>query len=258
MLRAFGAVGMSYNDFTRHYCWFTADQRIGGTREKTIPELVQILDPVMLRRTRREVAPEMPELDFQYLNVEGRGDLLAPSAPPADGDLLGWIENSAAHEAEFRIACAVAKVPALVEEILSVIEGNLETQLVVFGHHVEPLVKLADTLTRSYEIEAHVLNGQTPQKRRAELQDQFRQGAFPVLCANITTAGTAIDLSAANHCYFLELSWLPGDNVQAAFRLVSMTKPEPVSADVVTWPGSFDDRIIKTLMRRVRELAKLY
>ncbi len=255
MLRAFGAVGMNYNDFTRRYCWFNADDRIGGTKEKLIPELVEILAPVMLRRTRKEVAPDLPELDFQYLDVEGRGDTW--HAPVPEENLLEWIENNAEHEAEFRIMCALAKVPALTEEVASVIEGKLLDRVVVFGHHVEPLQTLARALTER-GVEAHVLNGSTSQKRRVEIQDQFRQGAFPVLCANITTAGTAIDLSAASHGYFLEMSWLPGDNVQAAFRMISMTKAEPVTADVVTWPGSFDDRIIKVLMRRVRELAKLY
>ena len=46
--------------------------------------------------------------------------------------------------------------------------------------------------------------------------------------ANIAAAGTAIDLSAASHGYFLELDWTPGSNLQAANRLVSMQKSEKV------------------------------
>jgi hypothetical protein len=37
-----------------------------------------------------------------------------------------------------------------------------------------------------------------------------------------------------------------------------MDKREPVTIDVVTRPGSMDDRIQKVLLRRVRELGKLY
>ena len=262
MLRAFGAVGMTYNDFLRRYCWFNADERIGGTKEKLIPELVEILDPVMLRRTRKEVAPELPELDFQYLNVEGQiGDLFSAfhhvHEMVPDADLLEWIEDNAEYEAEFRIMCALAKVPALAEEIENALLGKLLDRVVVFGHHVAPLETLAQVLS-GLGHKTRVLNGSTTPKQRGEIQAEFKAGAFPVLCANITTAGTAIDLSSANHAYFLELSWLPADNLQAASRLISMTKAEPVSADIVTWPGSFDDRIIQVLMRRVRELAKLY
>lgn len=258
LLRAFGAVNMSYNAFVDRYCWLSdrLSRRIGGTKESMIPELREILAPLMLRRTIREAAPEMPVLDFQYLNVQGRGDLLPQGVPPTDEDLLGWLESNAAHEAEFRIACALAKVPALADEVTNAIEGELLDRVVVFGHHVEPLKTLARTLTER-GIEAHVLNGSTGPKDRVRIQEKFRQGEFPVLCANIMTAGTAIPLHWASHCYFLELAWTPADNVQAAFRLVHVTKAEPVTAAVVTWPGSFDDRISKVLMRRVRELSAM-
>ena len=78
------------------------------------------------------------------------------------------------------------------------------------------------------------------------------------MCANILAAGTTIDLSAARHAYFLELDWVPGNNVQAASRLVSMGKLDPVTCDVVTWPGSFDDKLHRTLLTRTRELSKLF
>ena len=79
-----------------------------------------------------------------------------------------------------------------------------------------------------------------------------------MICANILTAGTAIDLSAASHGYFLELDWVPGNNTQAANRLVSMGKDEPVTFDVVTWPGSVDDAVQRILLTRTRQLSKLY
>jgi SNF2 family DNA or RNA helicase len=107
-------------------------------------------------------------------------------------------------------------------------------------------------------VAADVINGSTSPKRRVEILDDFRQGRTRVLCANIQTAGTAIDLSAASHGFFLELSWLPADNVQAAFRMVAMGKDEKVTADVATWPGSADDAVQSVLMRRSRELAALY
>ena len=79
-----------------------------------------------------------------------------------------------------------------------------------------------------------------------------------MICANILAAGVAIDLSAARHAYFLEMDWVPGNNVQAVNRLASMDKLDKVTVDVVTWPGSTDDRVQKVLLRRVQELAKLY
>jgi len=36
-----------------------------------------------------------------------------------------------------------------------------------------------------------------------------------------------------------------------------MDKQEPVTVDVVTWPGSTDDRVQQVLTRRVREINQL-
>jgi hypothetical protein len=54
------------------------------------------------------------------------------------------------------------------------------------------------------------------------------------------------------------MDWVPGVNAQAANRLVNMQRGDGVTVDVVTWPGSTDDRVQQVLMRRVRELLQLY
>jgi SNF2 family DNA or RNA helicase len=151
----------------------------------------------------------------------------------------------------------MAKVEPLAEEIKFALQNNLLTQTVVFGFHVNPLVELAKRLADS-GISAAVMNGATGQIARIAMQEDFRHNRISVLVCNIIAAGTAIDLSAASHAYFLELDWVPGNNVQAANRLISMDKQEPVTADVVTWPGSADDKVQQVLVRRARELAQLY
>jgi hypothetical protein len=46
--------------------------------------------------------------------------------------------------------------------------------------------------------------------------------------------------------------------VQAAARLAAVGKMTPVTFDIVTWQGSVDDRIQRSVARRSRELAELY
>jgi SWI/SNF-related matrix-associated actin-dependent regulator 1 of chromatin subfamily A len=246
MLFAFGVVTLSYDQFIKRYCRIDyLSQRPVGTREERIPELKALLAKVMLRRMRKEVAPDMPAIGFGFLNITPTSKVDLPagtdvdSAPPED-----------------RQAVALAKVGPLSDEIDFALANGLYQQTVVFGHHVEPLESMARSL-RARGWTAAVLNGGTSPTDRELIQQRFRAGDLQVVCANIATAGTAIDLSAASHGYFLELDWVPGNNVQAANRLVSMQKSEPVTVDVVTWPGSVDDRVQKVLLRRARELAKL-
>jgi SWI/SNF-related matrix-associated actin-dependent regulator of chromatin subfamily A-like protein 1 len=259
MLRAFGAVRMVYDEFVKRYCTLNwATQKPSGTRVEMIPELRAILAGVMLRRKRSEVAPDMPDIDFQFLNVEPKGnpDIYLPLGL-SDSVLLSMLENNPGYAKDDRIAVANAKVMPLADHIQFAIENDLLKQTVVFGWHIEPLRRLCGELTyRGLNVEA--ISGSTSLADRAIIQQKFRNGEAQVLVANILAAGTTIDLSSASHGYFLELDYVPANNVQAANRLISMEKEEKVTFDVVTWPGSDDDRVQKILLRRATELATLY
>jgi SNF2 family DNA or RNA helicase len=258
MLRTFGAVNLSYQDFVNAYCRMDALGHILGTKEAQIPELRALLEPIMLRRTRKQVAPEMPGIDFQFLAVRPaeEADYHLPDDLRGE-DLLAWLEAHPAVSAEDRQSVALAKVTPLVEQIVFAFGGGLLDKAVVFGYHVSPLVALANRL-RYHGIKTGLITGATPQKERTRIQDEFHSGGVDVVVGNLLAAGTAIDLSAARHAYFLEMDWVPGVNAQAANRLVNLQRDDKVTVDVVTWPGSTDDRVQQVLMRRVRELSKLY
>lgn len=257
MLRAFGAVGMTYLEFCRRYCRIDfLSQRPVGTKEDKIPELRELLAKVMLRRTRKQVAPDMPEISFDFLEItptKGGADLRGVPENVTDT----WLEAHAVADKEDRQAVALAKVGPLGDEIEFAIGNGLLKQTVVFGWHVEPLKALTRQLV-ARGIAAECITGETPQGQRDAIQQRFRAGETQGVCANILAAGTAIDLSAARHAYALELDWVPGNNSQAVNRLISMDKNDPVTVDVCTWPGSADDRVQKALLQRVRELSKLY
>lgn len=258
MLYAAGIVRMKYDEFLRHFCVLEPlSLRVLGTKERTIPELRALLAQIMLRRTRKEVAPEVPPIGFEFMQVEpANADLKLPS--DLDGDaLLAWIESHPVAEREDRIAVAKAKLPALTDEIVESFAGGLYAKTVVFGWHREPLIALR-TVLAGHGISVELVTGDTSLADRTRIRHSFRYGPLQVVIANIIAAGTAIDLSSASHGYFLEMDWVPGNNVQAANRLVAVEKTEPVTFDVLTWPGSRDDAVQRALLRRVRELAKIF
>lgn len=250
MLRAFGVTDLKYDTFARKFCYVQqGTDRIKGTKQAAIPELRAMLAKVMLRRKRSEVAPEIPPIDFQFLRVDATdaSDLPTGTTPDTPPDSLQ----------EVRIAVAKAKVLPLAREIQFALENDLLRQTVVFGWHVEPLVDLHRELGFR-EITAGTITGATSPAERQRIQQAFREGRIQVVIANIAAAGTAIDLSAAHHGYFLELDWVPGNNIQAANRLVSLQKNEPVSIDVVTSPGTVDDAVQKIVLRRAKEVGKIF
>lgn len=259
MLKAFGVTGMDYGSFTRRYCTFGAvSGRITGTNSYRIPELKALLAKVMLRRTRKDVAPDSQDIEFNFMRVRPSVavDLKIPEHL-SDDEVLEWVEAHASADKEDRIAVAMAKVPPLAEEITFAIDNGLLERTVVFGWHKEPMARLRDLLVAA-GLRVAIINGDTPQAERQATMHAFREGLLNVVLLNIATGGTAIDLSAASHGYMLEMDWVPGNNVQAVHRLVSMGKAEKVTIDVLVWPGSHDDRLQRVLLTRVEQLARLY
>ncbi len=276
MLAAFGAVKMSYSAYCKRYCYLDHTFKPIGTKRSAIPELKEILGKVMLRRTRKDVAPEMPAIGFDFLAVQpdlNHIDALMREANVTEIDARGQIaelqrlfaagvtperlEASAPHFIAARVYTALAKVTALADEIQFSIAAGLYKQTVVFGFYTMPIKLLAETL-KQRGIDAETIYGGTPEKRRQVIQNRFKEGRCEVICANLVAAGTAIDLSMADHGYFIELDWVPGNNMQAANRLVSMMKNTPVTFDVVTWAGSPDEHVQRSLARKVSELSNLY
>jgi len=240
MLRAFGAVKATYEEFVRYYCYYDEREgRIFGNKPQHLAELRALVAPFTLRRTLREVAPDMPPISYNMLAVEPRQGVDLRSDDPEHVDT------------EDRISVALAKVDTLAIEIKECLDAGDYKQTVVFGYHVEPLRALGEILTAA-GIDASIITGETPMARRQNVQAALKAGVCQVLIAQMIAAGTAIDLSAAQHGYFLELDYVPANNSQAAHRLVNMQTQDPVTFDILTWPGSKDDRVQRTLLRKVR------
>jgi SNF2 family DNA or RNA helicase len=257
MLVAFGYTSLSYESFCRYFCDYDwTGTNIKGTKQSKIPELRAILAKFMLRRTRRQVAPEMDDIDFQFLAVEpvSRVDLHAPrGTATSDTEIEQWIDcGSVGLDDISRKEVAVAKALPLVEEIAACLERGDYKQTVVFAWHRDAIDAVTLGLS-ARGIAAYALHGGQAESTRTFTQRIFKEGRLPVVVAQIVAAGTAIDLSAASHGYFLELDWLPANNIQAANRLVSLQKDEPVTFDVCTWPGSVDDKVQRILLRRTQE-----
>ena len=259
MLKAFGAVKMTPEEFLRRYCILKPMSWIAtGTRVEMIPELRALYAPFTLRRTRKDVAPDSEEIGFSFLRVTPTTsvDLKIPPGL-TDDQALAWLEENHTRSREDRIDVAMAKCGPLADEIDFCIDNELYEQTVVFGWHKEPLYHL-QRLLHQRNLRVEIINGDTPDGKRQEIMAGFRLGTIDVVLLNIATGGTAIDLSAADHGYMLEMDWTPGNNVQAVHRLVSMTKDTKVTIDVVTWAGSCDDWLQQVILTRVQQLAKLY
>jgi SNF2 family DNA or RNA helicase len=61
--------------------------------------------------------------------------------------------------------------------------------------------------------------GNSTRQERADMAAAFQAGEFAIICATIKTGGTGIDLYRASDCGFVEEDWVPGENQQAFDRI---------------------------------------
>lgn len=236
----FGATTLTYTEFVQKYCYVDkVTGRVFGSRLDKIQEIKNRLHPYLLRRTLADVAPDLPPLVYDFLEVSAvdRFDLES--------------EDLTQVTAEARIAVAKQKVRPLVEEIKEQLDSQAYYRTVVFGFHLEPLQELRDKLVAK-GIAVKMITGATPAAERHKLIKEFGEQKRVVIVAQLIAAGVGVDMSAASHGYFLELDFVPGNNEQAAHRLMNATKKQPVTFDVVTRPGTVDDRVQQTLVRKIK------
>ena len=237
----FGLTKLSYPDFLARYCyvdWIT--DRVLGNRRELMPELMGIIKPIMLRRTRDQVMPQFKDiLTFNQWNVNPLRGIDLNSDDPMLVD------------PESRKEVALAKVPQMVEEITGNFTAGNYRKTVVFAWHIDPMEKLVADL-RKNGIPAAAIMGKTSTSARKQIQANMHGNGHGVVVIQIIVGGTAIDASFAQHGYFLELDYVPGNNEQAAHRLVNYQTGLPVTMDVMTWPGSKDSAVQRTIMRKVK------
>lgn len=239
MLKAFGVTDLTYWQFCQRYCTYDWTGRvITGTKQSMVPEIKSALARIMLRRTRKQVAPDMPEIDFQFLAID----------PVSQVDLASEDEHDPS-----RKEVAIAKALPLVEEIVGCLERGDYKQTVVFAWHRDAIHAVRAGLD-ARGIDAEVLVGGMHDTQRTAIQKRFMAGEIQVVVAQIIAAGVAIDLSAASHGHFLELDWVGANNLQAANRLISLMKSEPVTFDVCSLPGSIDERVQRVLIRKMNDI----
>jgi SNF2 family DNA or RNA helicase len=155
----------------------------------------------------------------------------------------------------------MAKLRGALEYILDMLD-NLppERKVLVFAHHAEVIALLAQNLAA---FSPAVLTGKTSARDREQAVDKFlTDPKCRVFVGNIQAAGTAITLVGprckCSDVVFVESSWTPMDNAQAACRVHRIGQKDGVVARMLSASGTVDDLINSLLVRKAREFTALF
>lgn len=220
-----------------------------------IPELRQLLNGCMLRRTKAQVLQELPPMRHQIIRVhDGKLD-------PDEDDVCTTIDRAAmqgvlpqqvvpfADMSRFRRECGRRKLPAAKQYLADWLDENEGQKLVVFAHHIEVVSELAEAL---YDYGIVCITGDTPTGDRDGLVKQFQSNErVRVFIGNIQAAGVGLTLTAASNVVFVEQDWVPGVMAQAADRIHRIGQHDACLAQYLVTNG-MDGHLMSVIAEKLK------
>lgn len=188
--------------------------------DEPVENVAAMLKPVMLRRLKRDVLPNLPPKVYVNHTIEISDELYAEldaldEAWAAEGhDKLPPFELFS----EVRAKLAAARIPD-VREFCSRYEEE-QIPLVVFCSHDAPLLDLIGGDYGHPREGWGCVTGSTPAKVRDLHVELFQSGMLHGLAVATKAGGVGLTLTRAAHCLFVDLSYTPSENKQAEDRLV--------------------------------------
>lgn len=230
------------------------------------------LRPFLMRRLKRDVAPELPPRTDAVLRVtldERERGIYDAVRAATRADVIAMLESGggvmAALEALLRLrqaACHAALVPGQKANSSAKIEALLEAigsasadghKSLVFSQWTS-LLDLVEPHLRDAELPFLRLDGST--RDRGAVVDRFQApDGPPVMLLSLKAGGTGLNLTAADQVFLLDPWWNPATEDQAADRAHRIGQDRPVFVYRIVAEATVEERIL-ALQERKRALAE--
>jgi superfamily II DNA or RNA helicase len=248
----------------------------GSPDSRTVDTLSRALRPFILRRTKQQVARELPDRTEQTLHCEMKGEQKRLYEELRDYYRAALTSRIAEHGVErsqiqilegllrlrqaachpglidrARVGDSSAKLEALLphlEEILA--EGH---KALVFSQFTSFLAIVRRRLDAMHTTYAY-LDGRT--RNRAEAVERFQTDpSCPLFLISLKAGGLGLNLTAAEYVYLLDPWWNPAVEAQAIDRTHRIGQTRPVFAYRLVARGTVEERILE-IQAGKRELVE--
>jgi len=250
--------------------WEQFRERFATPIEKTKdPEaraaLARVIQPFLLRRTKAEVARELPartEIEVPIALSDDEQELYEDARLAAVAELTTKGKGMRDEQRRFQVLAALtrlrllashpklydatSKVPSsklkraveLLDELRS--EGH---RALVFSQFTSHLGLVREALDEA-GFSTLYLDGSTPPKTRAALIDRFQAGEGDAFLISLKAGGTGINLTAADYVLHLDPWWNPAVEDQATDRAHRIGQTRPVTVYRLISRGTIEQKIV--------------
>ena len=243
--------------------------------EQAIATLRKLIYPFILRRTKEQVAPELPLRTERVLYTDmdaPQKKLYNQTRDHYRAELLGLIENQGINDARFKILEGLLRLrqiaihPALVDKSykgdapkFDILMETLETlqvenhKALIFSQFVE-ILNLVRIELEERNIKYVYLDGQTP--NRQSRVDLFQNNSsYPFFLISLKAGGVGLNLTAADYVIHLDPWWNPAVEMQASDRAHRIGQDKPVFVYKIITRDSVEEKILQ-LQEHKRALVK--
>ena len=245
-------------EFGTRYCGGTFSQGhwiIQPDKETNTEELQARLAPIMLRRTKKQVAIDLPDLTRVSIpiTIDNAKEYEQTLRSVKEQARISGYKPATALTLlnKLRQVVGMGKITAAIELAEDVLEtGN---QVVIFAHHKAVVEELKKAL---WQRKVGVIDGSTKNKDRQMLADAFQAGQLRVMV--ISSAGKeGIDLYSSSHIIFAERLWTAADEEQLEARLHRNGQKNAVTSHYLVAQGTVDERLDEIVRTKRSQYANL-
>jgi superfamily II DNA or RNA helicase len=251
----------------RFEAYYRAPIERDGDTER-LAQLRRRLRPVMLRRTKEQVAADLPAKLEQVLELElhpRHRTLYETYLARERQKVLGLLEDTARNRFEIlrsitllrqasldvalvdptRTRVPSIKLDALVEMIEEVVaDGH---RVLVFSQFTRFLVRARERVAAAGIAYAY-LDGRT--RRRDRAIAAFREGGAPVFFISLKAGGFGLNLTEADYCIVLDPWWNPATEAQAVDRAHRIGQTRPVMVYRLVARDTIEERVMALKARK--------
>jgi SNF2 family DNA or RNA helicase len=240
-----------------------------------LDQLRRRIRPWMLRRTKEEVAPELPPKQEQVLALEldpRHRRLYDTYLQRERQKVLGLLDDMRGNRFEILRSLTMLRQAALDLALVDpkhagVPSTKLEaltgmvSDIVADGHRVlifSQFTRFLDSARRHVEdlgIECCYLDGRT--RKRAEVIERFRSEQAPVFLISLKAGGFGLNLTEADYCILLDPWWNPAAETQAVDRAHRIGQTRPVMVYRLVAADTIEDKVMALRDRKAALFASV-
>jgi SNF2 family DNA or RNA helicase len=226
------------------------------------------IKPLVKRRTKEQVAPELPAKQEQVLSIEldpKHRRIYQRHLQRERQKVLGLIDDVDRNRFTIlrsitllrqlslhpglidarHLALGSAKIDALLEQLDDVVAGG--HRALVFSQFTGFLAQVRDRLD-AVGVDYCYLDGSS--RNRAGIVARFKDGAAPVFLISLKAGGFGLNLTEADYCFLLDPWWNPATEAQAVDRTHRIGQTRNVVVYRVIAKDTIEEKVLALASRK--------